>query len=132
VGTFSLDGNWIAYSSNKSGRREIYVRSSTGKGPEVRISIDGGVQVRWRRDGNELFYIALDGRLMAVQIKVTSGGIEPSPPVALFTMHAFGTFESLSTTYVPSADGQRFLVLTSKDAASPAPIKLILNWRAQQ
>jgi dipeptidyl aminopeptidase/acylaminoacyl peptidase len=128
VAKFSPDGKWIAYSSNKSGQREIYVRSFTGKGPEVQISINGGVQVRWRRDGNEIFYIALDGRLMAVQVKVTGGVIEPTTPIPLFTMHAFGTFESRAATYDVSADGQRFLVLTSKDAASPWPIKLILNW----
>jgi hypothetical protein len=88
------------------------------------------VQVRWRRDGNELFYLTPDARLMAVPVKVTSRGIEPGAPLPLFKMHAFGTFESLATAYVVSGDGQRFLVLTSKNAASPSPLKLILNSRA--
>jgi hypothetical protein len=42
--------------------------------------------VRWRRDGQELFCIGLDGRLMAVPFRVGSDGqtVEPSNPVALF------------------------------------------------
>jgi Tol biopolymer transport system component len=131
-GTFSPDGKWIAFSSNKSGRREIYVRPFAGKATEVQISTAGGVQVRWRRDGKELFYLDPTGRLMAVDIKTTAGAIVPSPPTPLFSIHAFGAFESFNTAYDVSADGQRFLVLTSKDAMASAPIKLILDWKAPQ
>ena len=70
-GQFSPDGKWIAYQSNESGRFEIYVQPFPGParkwGP---ISTNGGAQVRWRRDGKELFYIALDDRLMAVPIQL--------------------------------------------------------------
>jgi Tol biopolymer transport system component len=131
-GMFSPDGKWIAFSSNKSGRREIYVRRFEGKGPEVQISTTGGVQVRWRRDGNELFYLDPTGRLMAVDIQATAGVIVPSSPTPLFSIHAFGAFESFNTAYDVSADGQRFLVLTSRDAMATAPIKLILDWKAPQ
>ena len=61
-GQFSPDGKWIAYQSNESGRVEIYVQPFPGTGRKERISTSGGTQVRWRRDGKELFYIALDGR----------------------------------------------------------------------
>src|SRR5262249_3821597 len=125
------NGKWIAYSSNKSGRQEIYVRAFNGKAADVQVSTNGGVQVRWRRDGKELFYIAPDGRLMSVQVKMTPSDVQPSPPVPLFAMHAFGSYESIATTYVPSADGRRFLVLTSKDAPS-ATMKLVLNWKAPE
>jgi serine/threonine protein kinase len=131
-GMFSPDGNWIAFSSNKSGRREIYVRPFAGEATEVQISTAGGVQVRWRRDGKELFYLDPTGRLMAVGIKETAGVIIPSSPTPLFSIHAFGSFESFNTAYDVSADGQRFLVLTSRDAMAPAPIKLILDWKAPQ
>lgn len=129
-GVFSPDGKWIAFSSNKSGRREIYVRPFAGKAPEVQISTNGGVQVRWRGDGKELFYLNPTGRLMAVGIKTTASVIIPGSPTPLFSIHAFGAFESLNTAYDASADGQRFLVLTSTDAMAPAPIKLILDWKA--
>jgi len=129
-GVFSPDGKWIAFSSNKSGRREIYVRPFAGKAPEVQISTTGGVQARWRGDGKELFYLNPTGRLMAVGIKTTASVIIPGSPTPLFSIHAFGAFESLNTAYDASADGQRFLVLTSTDAMAPAPIKLILDWKA--
>ncbi|PYS34448.1 MAG: hypothetical protein DMG14_29455 [Acidobacteria bacterium] len=80
---FSYDGNWIAYESNESGRFEIYVQPfadpQAKRGGRLRISTNGGAQVRWRRDGKELFYIALDGRLMAVPIRFASDGhaVEP-------------------------------------------------------
>jgi Tol biopolymer transport system component len=127
----SPDGKWVAYTSNRAGRREIFVRAYSGPAPEQRISTNGGVQVRWRRDGKELFYLAPDGRLMAVQINITPEGFRPGSPVALFPTHAWGTFDSVGNTYAVSADGQRFLMLTSKATAVPAPIKLILNWKAQ-
>lgn len=66
IGQFSPDGKWIAYQSNESGRHEIYVQSFPGPGGKTQVSTNGGAQVRWRRDGKKLFYIALDNRLMAV------------------------------------------------------------------
>ena len=64
-GQFSPDGRWIAYQSNESGRFEIYVQPFPGPGTMQPILTRGGAQVRWRRAGRELFYIALDGRLMS-------------------------------------------------------------------
>ena len=58
LGQFSPDGRWIAYQSDKTGRFEIYVRPFPGPGDDVRVSIDGGAQVRWNPNGKELFYIA--------------------------------------------------------------------------
>jgi Periplasmic component of the Tol biopolymer transport system len=69
---FSPDSQWIAYQSDESGRFEIYVQPFSGVGGRTRISTNGGAQVRWRHDGRELFYIALDGRLMAVPVRLRS------------------------------------------------------------
>src|SRR5262249_40979775 len=69
---FSPDGKWIAYQSNESGRYEIYIEPFPGPGGQTQVSTNGGAQVRWRRDGKELFYIALDGRLMSVPIRIPS------------------------------------------------------------
>ena len=71
-GQFSPDGKWIAYVSIKSGRYEVYVRPfllRARHGSRDMDSTDGGDQVRWRPDGRELFYIARDGRLVAVPIR---------------------------------------------------------------
>jgi serine/threonine protein kinase len=77
---FSPDGKWIAFESNESGRFQIYVQpfvEPNGKregvqGGKIQISTNGGAQLRWRRDGKELFYIALDGHLMSVPIQLCS------------------------------------------------------------
>jgi Tol biopolymer transport system component len=53
---FSTDAKWIAYQSNESGHFEIYVQPFPGPGPKTQVSSNGGIQVRWRQDGKELFY----------------------------------------------------------------------------
>src|SRR5262249_36739050 len=69
---FSPDGKWIAYQANESGRYEIYIQPFPDPGSHTQVSTNGGAQARWRSDGKELFYIALDGRLMAVPIRIAS------------------------------------------------------------
>jgi hypothetical protein len=85
-GQFSPDGKWVAYQSNESGRAEVYVQSFPDPGAKVQISTNGGAQMRWRRDGKELFYIGLDGRLMAAPIRQGPGDrlLEAGDPVPLF------------------------------------------------
>jgi Tol biopolymer transport system component len=69
-GQFSPDGRWLAYASNESGRYEIYIRTFPEAGRKWQVSVAGGVQPRWRRDGRELYYVAPDTRLMAVPIRL--------------------------------------------------------------
>jgi Tol biopolymer transport system component/predicted Ser/Thr protein kinase len=127
---FSPDGKWIAYQSIETGRVEIYVQSFPA-GARTQISTTGGAQVRWRRDGKELFYIALDGRLMAVPVELPANGqtVEPGRPVALFETHIGGAVQGFNKQqYVVSSDGQRFLMNVSPDEASTAPITVLVNW----
>jgi Tol biopolymer transport system component len=135
---FSPDGKSIAYQSNESGRFEIYVQpfsGPTGKpAAKLRISTNGGAQVRWRHDGQELFYIALDGRLMAIPIRFAQDGqaVEPGAPVPLFVTRVGGALQPYPRhEYMVSSDGQRFLLNTVPDEASTPPITLILNWNAK-
>lgn len=131
---FSPDGKWFAYQSNESGRFEIYVRPfpDVGGARYGPMSSNGGTQVRWRRDGKELFYLGLGNTLMAVPIAVASGGqrIEAGTAVPLFRANPIGS--SPETTvyaqqYAVSPDGQRFLVNTTAEVTSP--ITVILNWK---
>ena len=130
-GQFSPDGNWIAYQSNESGRMEIFVQSFPGPGGKIQVSTGGGAQVRWRKDGRELFYIALDGKLMAVPIRrAGSGSIEAGAPVALFATRVGGAIRgTYLQQYVVSPNGDRFLMNTVTNEASVAPVTVILNWR---
>ena len=131
-GQFSPDGNWIAYQSNESGRMEIVVQSFPGPGGKLLVSTNGGAQVRWKSDGKELFYIALDGQLMSVPIRSTnSQTIEAGTPVALFTTNIGGAVQR-SPHYVVSADGKRFLMDPIVTETGNSPITVILNWKPKQ
>ena len=59
---FSPDGRWVLYTSDESGRDEVYVTSFPDRGGKMLISKDGGTYPRWRRDGKEIFYVAPDGK----------------------------------------------------------------------
>jgi Tol biopolymer transport system component len=85
-GQFSPDGRWVAYASNETGRYEIYIRSFPAAGGQWQISTGGGITPRWRHDGQELFYVAPDNRMMAAPIHVAADGrtVSAGSPVALF------------------------------------------------
>ena len=127
-GQFSPDGKQIAFDSTRSGRVEVYVQSFPGPGAALQVSVSGGAQARWRPDGRELFYIALDGRLMAAPIQVRADGqLVVGIPLPLFTTHmARGNWMA---QYVVSADGQRFLMNTFVQEAGSTPIRVVLNWQ---
>ena len=129
-GQFSPDGKWIAYQSNETGRFEIYVQPFPGPGSKSRISTAGGAQVRWGRDGKELFYIALDGRLMAVPIRLSEQSVDVGVPVSLFATHVGGAIQTSTQQYAVAPDG-RFLMNTVTEEAA-APITVILNWKPRQ
>jgi eukaryotic-like serine/threonine-protein kinase len=128
-GTLSHDDRWIAYTSDESGRREVYVRPfPTGDG-KWQISADGGTEPRWRADGRELFFLSADGHLMAVDIP-KSAAFDSARPVPLFATHARRHINR--NDYAVSADGSRFLVnnLLSGDARSR--IVVVLNWQQKE
>jgi hypothetical protein len=120
-GRLSPDSQWVAYTSDESGAPEVYVQGFTGReasGPKVRVSVSGGSQPKWRRDGRELFYIARDQRLTAVDVKAASQ----------FEVGATRTLFEVSQEYTLTADGQRFLVSTAVVDSSSAAITLVVNW----
>jgi Tol biopolymer transport system component len=130
---FSPDGRFVAYSSNASGISEVYVQPfpAAGSGKWM-VSQGGGAQPRWRRDGKELFYIALDSKVMAVPV-ATAQVFTNGHPKALFTAPIWGGGTVINVTrYDVTADGQKFLVnvLPPETTAAPSPITVVLNWTA--
>lgn len=123
-------GRFVAYQSNESGRHEIYVQPFHG-GERVRISADGGVQVRWRGDGRELFYLRPDGQLMAVSVSATGAGtsLRPTVPVPLFRTTLGATQGVARHAYIVAPDGQTFLMDTAVEQ-QPPPLRLLLDWSA--
>ncbi len=134
-GRFSPNGHWVAYASDESDRREVYVRpfllDSSGvpisdAGSESRISSDGGYSPNWRADGKELYYLDLDRKVMSVE--VTAGSVfRASVPKTLF--QAPPRSPSVMTQWAPSPDGKRFLFLVPQ-AQEEVPFTVVLNWQA--
>jgi Tol biopolymer transport system component len=106
---FSPDGHWVSFSSSESGEVEVYVTAFPSAGRKWRVSAGGGSQARWRRDGSELFYVALDGKLMSVSVKAQRSDFEVGAVRPLFEVRfPYAQYHA----YDVSADGQRFLVNT--------------------
>jgi hypothetical protein len=129
-GQISPDGRWIAYQSNESRQNEIYVREfdphRPGLGSRSRLSTGGGVEPRWRGDSRELYYLAPDRKLMAVELKPGSGPgtLAYDQPRELFATRATGVYYR----YAASSDGRRFVVLTQQEEPAPQPATVIVNW----
>jgi Tol biopolymer transport system component len=131
-GQLSPDSHWMAYASDETGRREVYVRRFPSGEGVWRISVAGGDQPRWRGDGKELFYVAADGKMMAASVRAVPDSkpfLELATPVALFDSHILkspgtsGVFQ-----YDVTADGKRFLVVANNVAASSPPLIAVVNW----
>jgi len=122
---FSPDGHWFAYTSNETGRFEVYIQPFPQTGGKWLVSNRGGGQPHWRADGKELFYVAPDKTLMSVEIK-TGSTVEMSAPKPLFItkVRNYGA----PNRYVVSPDGQRFLVNAPAGDGAVAPITIVVNW----
>ena len=124
----SPDGRWIAYTSDESGRPQVYVQDFPGLKDKWLISANGGADPQWRADGAELFFIGADLKLMAVHIN-RGASFEPGIPTPLFQTRVTGLTD-VRTHYQATADGQRFLVNTVGPADRGSPIQVIVNWQA--
>ena len=105
---------------DESGRSEVYVQAFPNPGPKRPVSAGGGRAPSWRRDGQELFYLSQDGRLLTVSVDTRASDIAAVIPRALFPI----PFQFAS--YRPAPDGQQFLF--DKVVADPPPVTVVLNW----
>ena len=130
-GQFSPDGPWIAYTSDESGRNEVYIttsRGSTEPRPRWLVSTQGGRLPRWRGDGKELYYLAADNRtVMAVDIRPSADGIQAGTPQRLFSSSTALAGGYTRISYEVTADGQRFLVQEPTQLQS-SPLDVVVNW----
>ena len=125
VGIFSPDGHWMAYVSEESGRREIFVQPYPGPGGKWQISTEGGNEPVWNRNGRELFY--RNGNKMMVVEVTTQPAFVPGKPRMLFE----GRYVQAAPTtqaYDITADGQRFLMIKTDEAEAAAEINVVVNW----
>ena len=125
---FAPNTRWIAYASDESGQFEVYVRPYPAASSQTRISLAGGMQPEWRRDGKELFYIAADGKMMAVPVSTAGETFEAGTPVPLFDVEVPEATAPYPGHYTVTADGQRFLVNTVIDQPTRPALTVLLNW----
>jgi serine/threonine protein kinase/dipeptidyl aminopeptidase/acylaminoacyl peptidase len=130
-GQFSPDGRWLAYSSNETGRPEVYVQPFPGPGARTQVSSNGGVQLRWSRRGTELFYVDFKGWLTAAAVTPGTDSIAVGRPEPLFATPFDFSSQGPRGGYVVSEDAQRFLMAAPTGAATSSTIVVILNWRGR-
>ena len=122
-GNFSPDGRLVAYTSNESGKFEVYVETIPRSDRKWLVSTNGGYEPRWRADEREIYYLSDDRKLMAVAV---GAGPSFAIPKLLFQTHVPAGVSPNRTHYVPSRDGQRFLVNSALDApVSPITVVAI-------
>jgi Tol biopolymer transport system component len=124
---FSPDGRWVAYESNETGRREVFVRRFDPPGSRWQVSSQGGTAPKWSADGRELYFVSLDHQLMAVNVDVGST-FDASAPRPLFELRRLQPNPQWPTPYAVSSDRQRILIGAVVDEGGDSPMSVVLNW----
>jgi serine/threonine protein kinase/Tol biopolymer transport system component len=128
-GVFSPNGRWVAYESDESGKKEIYVQSFPASGAKWQISVSGGTQARWGRDGKELFYLSGERRITSVEANTEAATFTHGTPKTRLDTPILRGEDHPGTQYVVSADG-RLLVNTVPEERPDSPISVMVNWTA--
>ncbi len=121
----SPDGHWLAYVSDDSGRLEVYVRRFPVTEEKWQVSPRGGIWPCWRGDGKEIYYVGLDGALMAAPVSAGQT-FSVGAPESLFQTRL--RVWTIARQYVASRDGQRFLMIYPTQDPAASPLHVLLNW----
>jgi eukaryotic-like serine/threonine-protein kinase len=124
-GRLSPDGRRLAYTSDESGRYEVYVQSLPIPGERRVISVGGGSQPQWRGDGRELFYLSADQTVMAVDVTLDPWRV--GRPTPLFQA-SIRNLVLGPNNYVATADGQRFLIDSTELMDREKTVTMLVNW----
>jgi serine/threonine protein kinase len=119
--SLSPDGRLLAYTSNESGRTEVYVSRFPEMSNRVAASSGGGARPMWRGDGRELFFVAQGNRLMGAAVSATAGAPSVAPASVLFEVPLFGGL------YAPAPDGKRFLIAMPAPSTDVVPMEVRIN-----
>jgi hypothetical protein len=135
----SRDGLWLAYSSNVSGRDEVYVRPYPGPGAPEQVSVEGGRSPAWNSNGRELFFLSWYDSARRDKTWMMAVDFAPGPPLRIGRPRVVFEYDRLdiqfdcipSRCYDVAPDGQRFYVMQARTPPPPpvvTHINLIPNW----
>ncbi|MHC4925545.1 MAG: hypothetical protein ACYTG4_15930, partial [Planctomycetota bacterium] len=122
----SPDGRWLAYSSNESGRWEVYVTSFPDGQGKWQVSRSGGNEAIWRADGGALFFRSTANSMTVAQVSGRDDRFEVGAVESLFQVYSLSDMDGLNYDVTP--DGERFLVNTIAEEQARAPLTLVLDW----
>ena len=124
----SPDSKWVAFSSTKSGRSQVYVSPIPSIGDQWQVSSAGGEHPQWRGDDRELYFVAPDGSMMSTSI-TTTPRFDFTPPQTLFKTGLVA--DQASQRFVATADGRCFLFNMIPEGDKPSStttLHVVLNW----
>ncbi|MBP2681674.1 MAG: serine/threonine protein kinase, partial [Candidatus Krumholzibacteriota bacterium] len=119
----SPDGRWMAYSSDETGRSEVYVTYFPRGGRKWQVSLAGGALPHWRPDGGAIFYLSLNSDLHVADVGSADSTFTIGESRRLFDA-------SSAIDYDVAPDGKRLLLLTNVDQHQMSPVTLLTNWPA--
>ncbi|MDH5643043.1 MAG: protein kinase, partial [Gemmatimonadota bacterium] len=119
----SPDGRWLAYKSDESGVAEIYVRPFPEGEGRWQISVGGGSEPLWARNGRELFYRSTGGDMISVPV-LAGPNFRTGPPQVLFSTNPY-LVDGNATSYDITPDGSRFLMIKKPGEES---LIVVVNW----
>jgi Tol biopolymer transport system component len=133
-GKVSPDGRWIAYTTDESGKDEVWVASFPAGTNRRLVSIGGGALPGWGENGREIVYVTDDKQLMAAPFDAHNSDVAIGPPKSLFRVASLIDIDQFmwptSNAYVAASNGRRFLVAVSARDPDAPPISMIVNWPA--
>ena len=120
----------MTYTSDETGKRQIYLQSFPDPGTRISVSIDGGTHAQWRRDGKEIVYMDLDRRLVAVDVDTKATTPMVGTPHVLFRTNAPRSLPLARNFYSVTPDAQRFIVANVVEGLESPFINVVMNWTA--
>ena len=120
----SPDGRWVAFVTTESGGPQVVVQPLPGPGARVQVSIKGGSEPVWSRDGRRIFY-RTEGKFRVAEVSATP------------TFHVVARADFMADTFLPSTgphanydvspDGKKLLVLKGEREQ----LLVVHNWGAE-
>lgn len=122
---FSPDGKWIAYTSDESGRDQVYMIDYPGLTQKIQVSRNGGTAARWRGDGAELYFVTPSDSMVVVSVKTSEGRPRVGESSALFATPPMG---ARTHRYAIAPDGSKFYLISSESDENNSTLNVVAGW----